>query len=176
MKAIQVKKEKKEEHVREQEDKVKESEAKCHGKRLEQRQKSLVIMQDELKEIKKKEKKTEDRKEELGEPKERADRDFRKQKIMTFRTLLLENALMAFFISLLENLDIKFGMETLISLIFKRSGICIETCTDIIYKISTKDLSVPYRDTLEKIAEGINAMKIDRKGKTIRVQLREAPT
>jgi len=67
-------------------------------------------------------------------------------------------------------------METLISLIFKRSGICIETCSEIIYKISTKGLSLPYRDALEKIIEGLNAMNINRRGKPIMVQLREAPT
>jgi len=176
LEGIKAKKEKKANNVREQNDKVRESEIKGHGKRLEQRQNRLIIMQDELKNIEKKEKKAEARKEDLGDLKERGDRDFRKQKIMTFRTLLLENALMAFFMSLLGNLDIKFGMETLISLIFKRSGICIETCNDVVYKISTKGLSVPYRNTMEKIAEGINAMNINRKGKKISVQLREAPT
>lgn len=176
LKGIKAKKEKKVNDVREQEDKVRESEIKKHGKRLEQRQNRLIIIQDELKDIERKEKKADVRKKELGDPKERGDRDFRKQKIMTFRTLLLENALMTFFLSLPGNLNIKIGMETLISLIFKRSGICIETCNDIIYKISTKGLSVPYRDTLEKIVEGINAMNINRKGKTISVRLREAPT
>ncbi len=32
----------------------------------------------------------------LGPPRERADRDFRKQTLMTVRTLLLENALLSF--------------------------------------------------------------------------------
>jgi hypothetical protein len=176
LQGLEVKIEKKEIHVKEQEDKVRESEVKGHGKRLSQRQDRLVIMQDELKGIKKKEEKAKDKKESLGEPKQRGDRDFRKQKIMTFRTLLLENALMSFLIALVGNPDIKLGMETLISLIFKRSGICIETCSEIIYKISTKGLSLPYRDALEKIIEGLNAMNINRKGKPITVQLRESPT
>ena len=38
----------------------------------------------------------------IGPPRERADRDFSKQKIMTVRTLLLENALMAFMVVLCE--------------------------------------------------------------------------
>ena len=176
LKGIRTKKEKKENHVREQEDKIRESKIKGHGKRLTQRENHLVIMQEDLKEIKKKEKKAEDQKNALGEPEQRADRDFRKQKIMTFRTLLPENALMTFLMALAGTPDIKTGMETLISLIFRRSGIYIENCAEIIYKISTTGLSVPYRDALEKIIAGLNSMNIERKGKTIRVQLREAPT
>jgi len=173
---IRTRKEKKLNDIVLQEDKVRESESKGHGKRLKQRQSHLTIMNNDLKELEKKEKTAEKKKKELGEPGQRADRDFRKQKIMTFRTLLLENALMTFFMALLGNLDIKFGMETLISLLFKRSGIYIESCTEIIYKISTRGLSVSYMDTLGKIAEGINAMNIERRNKPIRVQLREAPT
>ena len=43
----------------------------------------------------------------LGPPEERADRDFRRQTIMTFRTLLLENALSAFMTVLLGTLQTK---------------------------------------------------------------------
>ena len=176
LKAATIRKEKKAEDFRKQEEKVRESEEKGHGKRLEQRKNNLTIIHNDLKELKKKEEKAKDRKKDIGEPKERADRDTTKQKNMTFRTLLLENALMAFFMALLENLDIKFGMETLISLLFKRSGTCIETHNEIIYRISSKGLSVPYREALEKIVEGINDMNIIRKGKTIQVELKESPT
>jgi len=132
LEGLRTKREKKESHVKEQEDKVMESKINGHEKRLQQREKSLIILQDNLNEIKKNEKKAEDKKNDLGEPKTRADRDFRKQKIMTFRTLLLENALMSFLLSLTGSLDIKTGIETIISLIFKRSGTYIENCAEII--------------------------------------------
>src|SRR5882672_7439573 len=49
----------------------------------------------------------------LGPPRERADRDFRKQTIMTVRTLLLENALMSFMAVLVGTLTMQVSLDCL---------------------------------------------------------------
>ena len=83
-----------------QQAKVTESKAKGHGTRLEQRQQALLRVAQELEEAQHQQAKWVAHVEALGSPKERADRDFRTQTIMTCRTLLLENALMAFMAAL----------------------------------------------------------------------------
>ena len=72
-----------------QEGKVGESKEKGHGKRLSQRENKLAELRGELDGLNRKAKLAEEKVEPLGPPKQRADRDFRKQKVMTFRTLLL---------------------------------------------------------------------------------------
>jgi hypothetical protein len=165
-----------EENVRDQEKKVKDSQDKGHGKRLEQRQENLSKMQAELEEIKNKKKDIADKIEALGPPKQRQDRDFRKQRIMTFRTLLLENLLKLFLQTLHEKIDIKLSLESLISLLFKRSGAIMQTCTQIIYWFNTDGLSKSYKEKLKKIITGINALNLSREGRLIQVRLREAPS
>ena len=88
------------EALQEQQAKVAASKVKGHGKRLEQRQQALLRVAQELEEAQHQQAKWVAQVEALGSPKERADRDFRKQTIMTCRTLLLENALMAFMAAL----------------------------------------------------------------------------
>jgi hypothetical protein len=172
----QEKVEKKEQELGEQQVKVKESEEKAHGKRLEQRLRRLAEIEKELKEVKKKEKQIEEKIESQGEPRQRADRDFRKQKIMTFRTLFLENALTIFLMTLLSKLDINVGIDTLMSLFFRRSGVYLETPSEIVYKLNTAGLSAPNKEVLNKIAQGLTEMGICRHGKPIKVELREAPS
>ena len=89
--------------VKAQQDKVAESAAKGHGKRLEQRQRTLAVLDKELKDAQHKQGQLAAQAAALGPPGERADRDFRKQTIMTFRTLLLENALTSFITALVTN-------------------------------------------------------------------------
>lgn len=88
-----------------QQAKVEESTSKGHGKRLEQRQQALVRVEQALEDAQNHQAKLVDQANALGPPKERADRDFRKQTIMTCRTLLLENALRAFMAVLLGYLQ-----------------------------------------------------------------------
>jgi len=165
----------KEERVEDQENKVKDSQDKGHCKRLEQRQKNLSKMQAELEETKDKKKDIADKIEDLGPAKQRQDRDFRKQCIMTFRTLLLENLLKLFLLTLHETIDIKLSLESLISLLFKRSGAVMQTCTQIIYWVNTDGLSKSYKEKLKKIIEGINTLNLSREGRLIQVRLRESP-
>ena len=167
---------KKEELLRLQEAKVAESQEKGHGTRLEQRQRRLGVIQEELAKAREKLKKILEQLRALGTRKERADRDFRKQTIMSIRTLLLENALVSFLAALCATLDEKISQECLLKLLFERSGSCLETASEIIYWVNTAGLSVTYRETLGKIAEGLCAMNLMSQGKPIRVRLREAPT
>ena len=86
--------------------KVAESASKGHGKRLEQRQRALVVLATGVARTPSTNKPNWlSKSPALGPPGERADRDFRKQTIMTIRTLLLENALMAFMAALLGTLQ-----------------------------------------------------------------------
>jgi hypothetical protein len=87
--------------------KVAESTSTRHGKRLEQRQQALVRVEEELAGAQHQQAKLAQQASALGAPRERADRDFRQQTIMTCRTVLLENALMAFMAILLGHLQSK---------------------------------------------------------------------
>ena len=69
----------------------------------------------------------------LGPVGQRADRDFRKQTIMTIRTLLLENTLRVFMVALLATLHTPVSLEQVLSLLFARSGARTETPSQIVY-------------------------------------------
>ncbi|MBF0469626.1 MAG: hypothetical protein HQK61_12200 [Desulfamplus sp.] len=114
--------------------------------------------------------------EKTGEPRQRADRDFRKQLIMTVRTLILENCLMRFWKTLTEGFGTKIGMDNLIDVLFNRSGAYVETSSQIDYWVSTKGLSVAYREKINKLADAFNAMELNRQGKPIQLKIRAAPT
>jgi len=167
---------KKEDRVQQQQAKVTESTQKGHTTRLHQRQRTLAVEEEELKTARQKHEKFVQQAQALGPPKERADRDFRKQRIMTLRTLLLENTLLAFLAGLGEMLKEKLGLESFLKILFERSGIRLESTYEIRYWINTAGLSSPYQRRLAQIVEGLNAMHLRRQGKPIRVQLREAPT
>jgi hypothetical protein len=159
----------------EQRAKVKESEAKGHGRRLEQRQHALGRVEQELKDAQHHQAHLEAQVEALGPPKERADRDFRKQTIMTCRTLLLENALMAFMAALLAQLQSEVSLECVLSILFERSGARLETASKIVYWVNTTGLSRPYRRLLEEVVDGLCAMNLRHQGKPIRVGLKDMP-
>jgi hypothetical protein len=164
--------EKKEQAAAIQREKVKESEENNHGKRLDQRRRRLIEMEKEVKEAKKKEEDLREKAASRGPVGKRSDRDFRKQKIMTFRTLFLENALLAFILALAEQIGVTIGAATINSLFFKRSGDRLETVDEIVYRLSTDGLSAHYKKELGKIAEGLSRMGIRCRGKPVRVELR----
>jgi hypothetical protein len=156
--------------------KVAESQEKSHTTRLEQRQRRLGELQQELQKAMEKEEHLNDHLNALGAPKQRADRDCRKQTIMTIRTLLLENALLSFLGALCAMLKEKISLGCLLKLLFERSGSCLETSSAVIYWVNTTGLSVAYKETLGNVAEGIGAMNLTCRGKPICIRLREAPT
>ncbi len=161
--------------LQEQQAKVAESKAKGHGKRLEQRQQALLRVEQELREAQHQQAKWGAQVEALGSPKERADRDFRKQTIMTCRTLLLENALMAFIAALLGNLQSKVSVACVLHVLLERSGASLETASEIVYWVNTTGLSLPYRRLLEEVVDGLGALGLRDQGKLIRVGLKDMP-
>ena len=161
--------------VKAQQDKVAESAVKGHGKRLEQRQRTLAVLDKELKDAQHKQGQLAAQAAALGPPGERADRDFRKQTIMTVRTLLLENALTSFITALVGNLQAKVSLACILSLLFERSGSRVETGSQVIYWVNATGLSVTYRRLLGEVVDGLCVMNLRSQGKPIRVCLRDMP-
>ena len=172
---LQQRADKKGDPIKAQQDKVAESVAKGHGTRLEQRQRTVAVMEKEFKDVQDKQGQLAAQEAALGPPGERAERDFRKQTIMTCRTLLLENALRAFMVALLGTLPIQVSVECVLTLLLKRSGARMETAAQVIYWVNTPGLSGPYRRLLAEVAEGLGAMDLRDQGKPIRVRLRDMP-
>ncbi len=166
---------KKAEAVTAQQAKVAESEAKGHGRRLEQRQGTLVTLEHELKDAQGKQAKLSEQAATLGPAGQRADRDFRKQTIMTIRTLLLENMLRAFLAALLATLSIQVSLEQVLSLLFERHGAHMETPSQVVYWVNTAGLSQSNRRLLGKIVEGLGTMDLQDQGKPIHVRLKDMP-
>ena len=172
---LQQRADKKGDRIQAQQDKVAESAAQGHGKRLEQRQRTLAVMEKEFKAIQYKQGQLTAQEAALRPPGERADRDFRKQTIMTVRTLLLENALMSFIAVLLGLLNRKVSLECLLKILFERSGSRLETDSQVIYWVNTAGLSVPYHRLLAQTVEGLCAMDLRDQGKPIQVRLKATP-
>jgi len=166
---------KKEEAVKSQRAKVAESEAKGHGRRLEQRQGKLVPMEHELKDAQGKQATLAEHAANLGPGGQRADRDFRKQTIMTMRTLFLENMLRVFMAALLATLPIPVSLEQVLSLLFERRGARMETPSQVVYWVNTAGLSQSNRRLLDRIVEGLGAMDLQDQGKPIHVRLKDLP-
>ena len=94
-------------------DKVAEAASTGHGTRLDQRQRALVGVEQDRKDAQHTQATLLEHACAIGPPPERADRDFRTQTIMTMRTLLLENALMAFMGALWAHLPRKVSLDCL---------------------------------------------------------------
>ena len=152
-----------------------QSEAKGHGKRLEQRQRAATVLEQELGEAIQHEARLQEHIDDLEEPKERADRDFRKQMIMTIRTLFLENLLGAFMAALGAVLPKKVSLEQVLKLLFERSGSRIERDNEVMYWVNTTGLSRSNQRLLGEIVEGLSAMGLVEGGKTVRVCLKCLP-
>jgi hypothetical protein len=166
---------KKAEAVTSQQAKVEESEAKRHGRRLEQRQGKLVTLEHELKDAKGTQAKLSEQAATLGPAGQRADRDFRKQTIMTMRTLVLENTLRAFMVALVATLQSPVSSEQILRLLFARSGARMETPSQIVYWINTAGVSLANRRLLNEIVAGLCAMDLQDQGKPIHVRLKDMP-
>src|SRR4029450_5629470 len=108
----------------------------------------------------------------LGPSGERADRDFRKQTIMTMRTLLLENALTSFMTVLLGVLNIQVSLDCILRVLFERSGARMETNSHGLYWVNTTGLSVAYQRLLAEGVKGGGTMDLRHQGKPIGVRLK----
>jgi hypothetical protein len=154
---------------------VAESEAKGHVKRLEQRERAVVVLEEKLGEAKQREAQRQEQVDAFEAPKERADRDVRKQTILTIRTLFLENLLQGFMTVLLSVLPKKVSLEKVLKLLFERSGSRIERDKIITDWINATGLSLGNRRVLEEIVEGLNAMGLMEGGKPVCINLKDLP-
>jgi len=166
---------KKAEAFKVQQAKVVESTSKGHGKRLEQRQRALGVVEQDLKDAQHTHAQLTEQAVAIGPPRERADRDFRKQTIMTVRTLLLENALRAFMGVLYGLIQTKVSLDCILRLLFERSGSRMETASQVVYWVNTTGLSLPYRRLLREVVDGLCAMGLRDQGKPIHVRLKDMP-
>ena len=163
------------EALKAQQAKVAVSEAQGHGKRLEQRQRALRGCEMALHDARQNRDQRTEHMSALGPPGQRADRDFRKQTIMTVRTLLWENALLSFMAVLVGHLHTTLSLTCLVHLLFERSGCRVETGTQVLYWVNTAGLSVSYRRLLAEVVQGLCAMGLQEQGKPIHVCLRDMP-
>lgn len=173
--AVQHKVEKKTAAVQAQAEKVAQSQRHGHTQRLVQRQHALVGAQADLKKATDKADALAEQVTALGPAAERADRDVRKQTIMTVRTLLLENMLRLFIVALWSVLSEKMSLESLLPLLFARSGTRGETAYAIIYGVNTAGLSAVNERRLAAVVQGLTALNLTCRGKPIQVRLRKAP-
>ncbi|MBF0235994.1 MAG: hypothetical protein HQK65_23615 [Desulfamplus sp.] len=173
---IQEKKKKNEERIEEQKSKIKESELKNHPKLLPARQKKLEELAGQAENIVLKEQEIQGQIEKNGPLQQRADRDFRKQLIMTIRTLCLENKLMLFFSMLLKNTNLEIGLDSFIDVFFNRSGSYYETHSKVMYTFNCDGLSKSYVAKIQGILNGFNDLNLMRNGKLIQAKMRAAPT
>jgi hypothetical protein len=158
--------------VHTQQAKVAESQQQGHTTRLQQRQRALVGLEQAYKDAQQKHETRGTQAHALGPPQERADRDFRKQTIMTFRTLLLENALTSFMAMLLGHLTMQVSLESLLRILFERSGARMETDSHVMYWVNTTGLSSAYQRLLTAVVDGLCAMELRYQGKPIHVRLK----
>ncbi len=169
---------KKKKQIEEQENKVQESETKGHGKRLDQRRNRQAVMNADYANRESKQDRIEESIEKLGPPGERSDRDFRKQSIMTLRTFLLENALIEFMSLLMACITegLSMSLDSLIRLLFERSGGLFETPSELVYFVNMKGLSKPNNRTMCKLIKGLNKMGLEKNGKPVSVRARGHPS
>jgi hypothetical protein len=154
---------------------VSQSQTRGHGKRLEQRQRAASELEAKLREAQEHEAHLQEQVDRFEAPKERADRDFRKQTIMTIRTLFLENLLQAFMSVLLSVLSKPVSLEQVLKLLFERSGSRMERDKSVMYWMNSTGLSLSNRRRLSEMVEGLSAMGLEENGKPVRVCLKELP-
>lgn len=118
--------------VKSYQEKGAESESTGPGTRRAQRQRALVGVAKERKDAQPHHATLTAQASTRGPPRERADRDFRTQTIMTWRTLLLENALMAFMGALCERLQTTVRLDGLVRLLLARSGARLATASQVV--------------------------------------------
>jgi hypothetical protein len=158
-----------------QQDKVAESASTGHGKRLEQRRRTLLTLEHECTEAKATQAKCSEHAATLGPAGQRADRDFRTQTIMTMRTLLLEHCLRAFMGALAAMLSPTVSVPQVLSLLFERSGSRMETPSQIVYWVNSAGVSLANRRLLSEVAQGLCAMSLQENGKPVHMRLKDLP-
>jgi hypothetical protein len=166
---------KKAEVVTTQQDKVAQSEAKGHGQRLAQRQRTFMTLAQAFKEAQEKHAKRSAQATALGPAGQRAERDFRTQTIMTMRTLVLENMLRAFMGALLATWPTQVSLGRVLRRLFERRGARMETPSQVVYWVNTDGVSLPNRRLFSEVVEGLCAMDLQDQGTPMHVRLKDMP-
>jgi hypothetical protein len=152
-----------------------ESALKGHRPRLAQRQHALVGWEKALKAAQDTQDGLAEPATAVGPPRERAERDFRQQTIMTLRTLWLDNALRAFLDALRGSLRTKVRLALVLHRLFARSGARMETSSQVVYGVNTAGFSVLYRRVLTEVTGGLGTMDLRENGKPMQIRLRDMP-
>lgn len=158
-----------------QQDKVAESASNGHGKRLEQRRRTWLTLEQACKEAQAPQAKCAEQAATLGPAGQRADRDFRKQTVMTIRPLLRENWLRACMGALVATRCTKGSVSQVVSLLVERSGSRMETPSQVFSWVNSAGLSRSNRRLLGEVAQGWGAMGLQEKGKPVHVRLQDLP-
>jgi hypothetical protein len=172
---LQVKEQKVGQEIAAQRDKIQDSEAKGHDELLVKRKAKLAQYETKQAEIACKLTEVEAQKHKLGEPKKRADRDLRKQTIMMFRSLWLENAIRAFFALISGFLTAPLDLEIGIELFFFRPASLVETDSRLLYLLDDKNLSPKYQEVLRQLVAGFNSISLSQRGKRLQVEITTSP-
>jgi hypothetical protein len=155
-----------------QQDKVAESGSKGHGTRLAQRQRAVVSLAQERQDAQDTHDQRVAQAQALGSPRQRADRDCRKQTLMTVRTLLLENALTSCMAVLVGTLAVQVSLDCSLPILFERSGARMVTGSQTISWMNTTGLSAADQRLLTAVVDGLCAMDLRGQGKPIHVRLK----
>ena len=142
-----------------QQGKIEQSISRNHGKLLLKRREKLSVLQQQQNEISEKISAQREEIQKLGEPSPRGDRDFRKQTIMTFRTLWLENMLKIFISLISKKLNQAVDIEVILDLFFNRPAIIKENNGNLLLCLDTKDLSSRYKQILGQLADAFNDIR-----------------
>jgi hypothetical protein len=156
-------------------DKIQDSEASGHGRLLAKREAKLGQYQSQQRQLQGRLASLEDQKIKLGEPTQRADRDLRKQTIMAFRSLWLENAIRTFFALISSFLTAPLDLEIGLELFFFRLGFLVETESKVVYYMNDKNLSSQYQNILHQLIAGFNALALCQHGKQLQVEIASPP-
>jgi cell division protein FtsB len=157
-------------NVSAQNQKIQDAENKNHLKLLEKRQTKLAKLQAQQVELQKKIATLNSQKRLLGTPSARSDRDFRKQTIMTFRSLCLFANIKAFFILLCSALKEPISLDVFLELFFFRPGFLIEQDSQFLYYLDSQNLSSKYQCVLEDIISRFNSISLAHREKPILIQ------
>lgn len=111
----------------------------------------------------------------LGQPSVRLDRDFRKQNIMSFRSLFIHNQLLAFFALVCAFLSQPISITVFIELFLYRSGFLVENDSEIVYWLETDGLSAKFLNILVQLVRGFNSISLVSGGKVISLKLLDFP-
>lgn len=159
------------EDIEQQEDKISQSILKKHNKRLEQRYNKRLQLEQKKSSVESQINELDVSKDRLNEPLQRYDRDFRKQQIMTFRTLFLENILKLFFSIISVSLSEQISIKTFIELFFYRPGFMVENDSEVIYWLELDGLSCKYKNILHSLAMGFNSISLSSGKKNVLVKI-----